>query len=632
MPSTFFGLNIGYSGLTAAQVAQNTTANNIANINTDGYTRQMLNTEAAEALRTYTRYGMAGSGVSAKSIDQLRDAYIDLKYRENQSLLGEFSKKQTYCLEIENYFNDTSGIPGFNTIFTQNFFNALLTLEDDPGSVTTRTAFLGTAQSLAEYFNRMSTTMESIQSNLNDEVKDAVDKVNSIASQIASLNEQINVIEIRGVVANELRDQRAVLVDELSNYVTLETKETDIYNYADPDSPTGAKRFEILVSNGCSLVDGYDYYELECKAREKNVNQSDIDGLYDIFWKNTGAKFAPLAEVETGEIKGLLELRDGNNKEFFDGKAIGTDVTDPDNIKIKVNYSNLDDGSVDPNKLTLGDSGMITISGTAYIYNGWSYDGKEFTFNNLKYQDVNGDWVSGLLNPVKPDDTVRVGQSINYQGIPYYHAQMNEWVRAFSYAFNNIMEQGMDLNGNSMKDISFFQVRDVEGDLHNLSAKADDVTGVEFGSGYTTDGKQFYTSLTAKDFRLNADIFEDSSRFATTYNTEASINVDPNDLVKDLSSIKTDKSKMIFRGCSSAEFLQCLLSDVALNAQSAKTFTANYENISGSISNQRLSVSGVDSDEEALNLVKFQHAYELNSKVIQTMAEMYDRLITQTGV
>ena len=102
--------------------------------------------------------------------------------------------------------------------------------------------------------------------------------------------------------------------------------------------------------------------------------------------------------------------------------------------------------------------------------------------------------------------------------------------------------------------------------------------------------------------------------------------------MKDLSALKTDKSKISFRSCSSAEFLQCILSDVALNKQSANTFEKNFTIIGQSITNQRLSVSGVDTDEEALNLVKFQHAYELSAKVIQTMTEMYDRLILNTGV
>jgi len=609
---------IGYSGLTAAQVAQNTTANNVANINTKGYSKQELNTTAAEALRTYTTYGMAGAGVSAKSIDQLRDTYIDLKYRENQTLLGEYTKKQTYTFELEDYFNDTSTVPGFNKIYTENFFNALSDLEDDPGSTTTRTAFLGRAQSLTEYFNEMAITLEKVQSNLNNELKDAADKVNSIASQIASLNEQINVIEMRGVVANELRDQRALLVDELANYVNIETKEVEIYNYDDPDNPTGAKRYMVNVSNGFALVDGYEYNELECKAREQKINQSDIDGLYDLYWKNTGSKFAPLSENQSGEIKSLLELRDGNNKEFFDGKgkaagkgATSITVTGP---------------SSDINKITISDSGTISISGMAYTYDSWSYDGtaEEFTFSGLKYIDSNGKWQNGLLDAVAADSTVRIGQSVNYQGIPYYQSQMNEWVRAFANTFNSIMEQGYDLNGDSMKGISFFQAEDLQGVYHDVEPNK------SFGSAGGTDFT--YNNLTAKNIKLNLSIRSDSSKFATTFNSEAAVNSDSNDLVVALSSIKTDKSKMTFRGCSSSEFIQCLLSDVALNAQSAKTFMTNYTNISGALTNQRLSKSGVDQDEEALDLVKFQHAFELSSKVIQTMSEMYDRLITQTGV
>ena len=89
---------------------------------------------------------------------------------------------------------------------------------------------------------------------------------------------------------------------------------------------------------------------------------------------------------------------------------------------------------------------------------------------------------------------------------------------------------------------------------------------------------------------------------------------------------------MSFRGCNAGDFLQCVLADVALNAQSANTLTDSYTSIAGTIDNQRLSVSGVDSDEEALSLVQFQHAYNLASQMISVLSEVYDRLILQTGV
>ena len=88
----------------------------------------------------------------------------------------------------------------------------------------------------------------------------------------------------------------------------------------------------------------------------------------------------------------------------------------------------------------------------------------------------------------------------------------------------------------------------------------------------------------------------------------------------------------IYRGCKAKDFLQCMYDDVAVDKEETKTFLDNYTSIRGSIQTQRDSVSGVDQDEEALSLIKFQNAYNLNSKVIQVLTEIYDRLILETGV
>ncbi|MBO5552451.1 MAG: flagellar hook-associated protein FlgK [Lachnospiraceae bacterium] len=634
MPSQFFGLMIGYSGLTAAQASQNVTANNIANTNTEGYSRQKLKQEAANALRTYTRYGMAGAGVDAKSVDQIRDEYIDRKYRENASSIGEYSRKNSYMGEIENHFMDTNMVPGFNTIYVENFYNALSKLEDDPGSTTTRTSFIGQAKSVTEYFNNMAINLEKTQDNVNQEIKDVVDRINSIGSQIASLNKQINVIEVRGNTANELRDQRANLIDELATLVDVETREVDVYNYADPDNPTGMKDFQVMIGGACILVDGYDYDTLECRSRDQKINQSDIDGLYDLYWKKTGTKFVPLADTLSGQLKGLLELRDGNNKEFFDGKMSADTAAGETSIKVAVAADRLKDMT----KCTLPDSGTITISGFDYIYTSWSFDpaSSTYTFDGLQYRDSNGAMQDGLLEGVKADMTVRVGRSVNYMGVPYYQAQMNEFVRSLASVFNRIEGRGYDLNGDEMGDRCFFQMIDIEGTQHDLMQVDDGRIGTDpdyvIRNASLKNGTYTYNALTARNFVVSSEIFADSTKMATTYNKESDTSVDGADLLKDLSLLKTDRDKIAFRGSSSAEFLQCILSDVALGKQSANTFETNFTIIGQAITNQRLSVSGVDTDEEALNLVKFQHAYELSAKVIQTMTEMYDRLILNTGV
>ena len=105
MSSTFFGLNIGWSALNAFSASINTTANNVSNANTPGYSKQVVNLVAKASLRNYT-YGTLGSGVDADSISQLRNTYYDVKYWTNNSNVGQYEKKGYYMAQIENLYRD----------------------------------------------------------------------------------------------------------------------------------------------------------------------------------------------------------------------------------------------------------------------------------------------------------------------------------------------------------------------------------------------------------------------------------------------------------------------------------------------------------------------------------------------
>ena len=106
MSSTFLGLTIGYSGLSAYMAALNTTGNNLANAKTIGYTRQTVTRVEAESLRTYNSTGTIGTGVVATSVNQIRDVYYDYKYWENNQKYGNFYTKHYYTKEIEGYFEE----------------------------------------------------------------------------------------------------------------------------------------------------------------------------------------------------------------------------------------------------------------------------------------------------------------------------------------------------------------------------------------------------------------------------------------------------------------------------------------------------------------------------------------------
>lgn len=634
--SQFFGLMIGYSGLTAYQVAENTLANNVANVETEGYSRQYAERKATDALRTYTSYGMQGAGVTVTGIKQYRNEYYDNKYWANEADVGRYEVQETYMNRIEKYFVDTSTINGFSTLYN-NFYNGLEELQKNPGQTSTRTAFLGNAQSLADYFRTMADNLKSEQESLNAEIKTTVERINTIAEEVASINKQINMIELRGAAANELRDKRALLVDELSKIVDVTTSEVPIVNESDNNKPTGANRFTIQISNGATLVSNYDFNTLEVVGRtpEQRYNQTDIDGLYDIKWKETNTPFSVLADNLSGSLKALFELRDGNNVENLKGAYVKDSFDDTDH-SIKMSTTGMKDKTLEDiiASSNIPQQGSITIGGVKYTYEGWSVKKEDatsepvFTFYNLKTTGKDSKPAELTSAGLNDKTTVKLSETVDYQGIPYYMTQMNQWVREFAYNFNKIEKKGEDLNGNKTTDISFFQWKSkTDPDLQDLQENY----GTELLFKTEDPANNSYYYLQAENFYVNADIIKDTRKMATTTD-QGDENVSKSDLVEKLIEIKDNKSVMEFRGCTSAEFLTCILSDISLNSMSAITFKGNSTNIKNAIQNQRDSVSSVDDDEEALDLVKFQNAYNLNAKVIQTMTEIYDRLILQTGV
>ena len=116
MPSQFFGLNIAASALNAFQASVNTAANNVSNVQTKGYSKQVTNKEAGEGMRVNAKYGTTGTGVNAVSVTQLRDSYYDTKYWNNNGNLGLYQKRLYYMEQIQTYFTDDDTEKGFSTL------------------------------------------------------------------------------------------------------------------------------------------------------------------------------------------------------------------------------------------------------------------------------------------------------------------------------------------------------------------------------------------------------------------------------------------------------------------------------------------------------------------------------------
>ena len=618
MPSQFFGLNIGASALSAFQTSVNTAANNVANVQTKGYTRQTANLAATDPIRVYTRYGSVGTGVEVTSVTQERNLYYDEKYWQSNSSRGFFEQKLYYVDQVQTIFrDDEESQKGFSSIFSQ-MFKDLDTLKTKAENKSVRNQFIHQAQSLCTYFNALSKSLTDIQEDTNEEIKASVDNINSIAEKISVLNKQINNIEVRGGHANELRDQRANLIDELSGIADVETKEFEVTNSNGQN--LGGTNYRVYI-NGQTLVDGNDYRTLKCTSSKYLNNQMDAEGMYAITWEDTGMEFNAKGASANGSLKALFMIRDGNNNENMKGTVSDAKVS---SITIKIPDTKV-------NELSLANKGRIMVNNKFYYYDGWTAKVGENGVNSVTFKLAPE---SQMADQAEADrvkgNYLTTGSSMDAMGIPYYQNQINEFLRNFTQAFNDIEKQGVTLDGDKMG--AFFVGTSPTGNTFDAHSWDADVQAAK-KDGWTkdielsSDGDSYY-QFTATTLAVNSKSLKDSNYFATS--TKITQGEAKYDTVEDL--LKLQKNVRMFRGDSAETFLETLISDVTVDVNKTTTSSNNYSNLSTAIATQRTSVSGVDEDEEAMNLIKFQNAYNLASKVISVMSEMYDKLINETGV
>lgn len=324
MGSSFFELNIAMSGLFAAQQGLSVTSNNISNAATPGYSRQVLSQKASAAL-SGQGVGMVGTGVMTTSINRIRDSYLDRKMWGQNDKLGEYSVKTDQNALIEGVFGEPSDA-GFTKVF-DDLFNAIDDLSKLPTETERKQVLRQTLISFTNYYNTISQSLQKHQGDLNFELKAKVDEINMLTSRIQSLNKQIYQAEIHGENANSLRDDRDLIVDRLSQIINIEAKEVQV------TGSDGKVHSEFVVTaNGQTLVDHFNVRTLDVKVRENKSNPEDIDGLYDVVWQD-GLPFNMGDSKLSGELKGIIDMRDGRGYSSFD---VNGNPVDP-----KVNYKGI---------------------------------------------------------------------------------------------------------------------------------------------------------------------------------------------------------------------------------------------------------------------------------------------------
>jgi len=280
-------LNVAKGALLAQQRAINVTSHNIANVNTPGYSRQRVNMETNIPM-SFTP-GQIGTGVQAAGIERVYDRFLGLQINAETQNLGKWEAQKGGLEKVEILLNETSE-HGLNQAMNE-FWNAWNDLVNNPAGQTERMILSAKSDTLAKTFNNIYSSLKQIQTDLDTNIKGSVSEINRIADQIAALNQQIANIEISRQNANDLRDKRDLLLNELSTMIDTTTSE-------DSDG-----KVTVLVNGGRPLVQNETSWHLS--------TETNSSGLQNIVWLDGAGNSVNITDtISGGRMKGWLEVRD----------------------------------------------------------------------------------------------------------------------------------------------------------------------------------------------------------------------------------------------------------------------------------------------------------------------------------
>ena len=221
---TFFGIEIGRRGISTQQLSLETTGHNIANANTDGYSRQRV------ILTTTSPYsypgmgaGQQGTGVKAQEIRRIREQFLDYQYRNEVKALGRWQIRQDILEKLEAIFNEPTD-EGLSQLMNR-FFDAWQNVARYPDSEGARSALRQEGMALADAFRHLTDQINDLKADIGSSIEAKIDEINSLARQIRDLNSQIVKAEAGNMAANDLRDRRDLLLDQLAEIVPVQVEE-----------------------------------------------------------------------------------------------------------------------------------------------------------------------------------------------------------------------------------------------------------------------------------------------------------------------------------------------------------------------------------------------------------------------
>ncbi|MCO1601338.1 flagellar hook-associated protein FlgK [Desulfosporosinus nitroreducens] len=590
MGSTFGGLNILSRSLYANQASLETVGHNIANAGTDGYSRQRVNlVTASPSGEVYGRNkNYSGSGVTVASITRARDRFTDEQLWKESSSLSYSQTSSAALTKMEGVFTEPSET-GIQTVLNR-FWTSWQTLSTDASDSSARTAVAQQGVALVNAVQHAAEQLRDTAANVNTEVVATVNKINQISESINKLNEQIYFTEFSGTNnANDLRDSRDLLVDELSKLVDVSVKEDSTGRYT-------------IQTSGLTLVDAKGYCnKLSTETTAKNTPPDNLSyDVTNVVFVNTG-NVVNFADGK-GELKALLDSRDSSTK------------------GIKGYMNNLEKVS----QFLLQDFNAVHRSGYGTDNtNGRNFFGDGNAAGNTDYTLVTptGGWINALqVNTDITDSTSGLA------------------IIAAKTTFSLVSAVTADEGNTGKATVSATGTYTGGATPQDVKVRVDSSGNVEYsiddGTTYTAAPSGSFTVL-GMSINIAVDTTPTPAPTATdTYDFTLSTgnnNASGDNAILLGNCLKTKPSSTL-GNVSLDSFYQAMIGTLGVQSQDAQRLNTNQKTVVDQLTNLRASTSGVNMDEEMTDMIRFQKGYNASARVLTAMDEMLDKLINSTGI
>lgn len=613
MSGLFSIFNTATRGMVAQQNAINVTSHNIANANTEGFSRQRVDLQTTRpfgmpSLTNAAEPGQMGTGVQVAAIQRVRDSFLDYQVRTETSVKGQYETREKYLSEIEGIFNEP-GDTGVSSLIGK-FFDSWQTLSQQPQSSNARTVVVQQTAALTDALNHTAVQLDKLKENAQLEMKNSVFELNNMLSQIDQLNQQIISVKVSGNSPNDLQDKRDLLLDKLS------------------------AKFNLTVDN--KEFGGID-------VRPSDATDLQDSSLIKAQFNNQSKRLSYVSNIEKVNTSGSISATGDVYKITYYKK--GDMQSDANRVEVYVSGMSQDDvKQLEQCRVLWADNDGTALGNSTET----SFE-NPIDFRALKmYKPSAGD-LKGYMSVQEDADN--------------YNDQLNKLAKAIAFSVNAVHSGMEDVTGNGTpaKDyMPYFVNGDVARYENNKLVNLDDDL-LAGKSGVLSSEKE----ITAKNITINKQILNDVMQIKTRthdniFDYEKDNNIDGetdgkralaiaqlrDSLIKvqDIGST-INKRVDLFRyggnilqnngleltsnvnGMKVDNYYRDVIDRLGVQSQEATRMVKNQESLLNSFQQSRESVSGVSLDEEMANLVQFQHAYQANAKVISTVDELLDVVI-----